>query len=98
MAEVAEARSSMLYNYAHRDKFWWFYIKMIRDGLLTGRMDIESDLRNAFCKGCRSMYDAWKHYLSLSGKIKLLAGSWGLFPFLKWYYGFRFGGGVTNAG
>ena len=98
LAEVAEARPMMLYNYAHRDKFWWFYIKMIRESLLTGRMALEPSLRSAFRTGCRSMYNSWKHYLPLSGKVKLLASSWGWLLLLRWYYGFRLGGGVTNAG
>ncbi len=98
LAEVSAARSLMLYNYAHRDKFWWFYIKMIRESLLTGRMALEPSLRNAFRTGCRAMYDSWKHYLPLFGKVKLLAGSWGWLLLLRWYYGFRLGGGVTNAG
>ncbi len=98
LAEVTKRRPMMLYNYAHRDKFWWFYIKMIREGLLPGRMALDPDLRNAFRTGCRSMYGAWKYYLPLSGKVKLLAGSWGWFLLLRWHYGFRLGGGLTNAG
>ena len=92
LAEVAHTRPLMLYNYAHRDKFWWFYAKMIREVLLTGHMSRDPDLRKAFCAGCRSMYNKWKRYLPLSGKAKLLAGAWGWFALLKWYYGSRLHG------